>query len=379
MHITSTRSLTPNALEGCYYLFPDAAATWEAGYSLLATGTEDYFESAFYFDAGVYAQPYTGVTVREGAEGAPSRISAYKIHGSHDPMVFSDGFTLKWRNGGSVTFLLSPRIELLAVLFFGYSCSAIPFSSLTHPLGRSFCVFVFAHPLFAWSFFVLLLPSVPLRPARFAGIQVPVPDERDARLHQGRRSAADEYHVIRVGLHVVKQPPRRVVSPCTYLHCQRPTTFQHAPSAYVFCAQPRSHCFLFLYNTHTLKNSVCLSRFSRRNCLMNTQLCPPDLAQQKSPRSIHGEATRKTLTMMHASAHATWSICAGKPNESKGGKRKATETERERAQRAKNPPPQYLFVFYLATMPTSTVSTICTGHSSRLSGNGTPNAFDTCE
>jgi hypothetical protein len=117
MHITPPHSLTPNALEGCYYLFPDAAATWEAGYSLLATGTEDYFESAFYFDAGVYAQPYTGVTVREGAEGAPSRISAYKIHGSHDPMVFSDGFALKWRNGGSVMFLLSPRIERLAVFF----------------------------------------------------------------------------------------------------------------------------------------------------------------------------------------------------------------------------------------------------------------------
>ncbi len=97
-------------LEGCYYLFPDAAATWEAGYSLLATGTEDYFESAFYFDAGVYAQPYTGVTLREGADEELSRISAYKIHGSHDPMVFSDGFTLKWRNGGSVRILLPPRI-----------------------------------------------------------------------------------------------------------------------------------------------------------------------------------------------------------------------------------------------------------------------------
>lgn len=134
-------SLTPNALEGCYYLFPDAAATWEAGYSLLATGTEDYFESAFYFDAGVYAQPYSGVTLREGADEALSRISAYKIHGSHDPMVFSDGFMLKWRNGGTVTFLSSPRFARLAASF-GNSCSAILL--ILHTLSALAADFVFS-------------------------------------------------------------------------------------------------------------------------------------------------------------------------------------------------------------------------------------------
>jgi hypothetical protein len=92
------QSANPNVLEGCYYLFPDATATWQnQGWNLLATGTEDYFESAFYFDGGLYAQPYSGVTKRE--QGPPSKVSAYKIHGPHDPMVFSNGFKLRWRVG----------------------------------------------------------------------------------------------------------------------------------------------------------------------------------------------------------------------------------------------------------------------------------------
>jgi hypothetical protein len=86
---------------GCYYLFPDAHTTWESNaWSVLATGTEDYFESAFYWDGGVLAQPYVGVITREA--GPPVKISTYKIHSPLDPLVFSDGIKLKWRIGDLV-------------------------------------------------------------------------------------------------------------------------------------------------------------------------------------------------------------------------------------------------------------------------------------
>ena len=91
-------SESPNVLEGCYYMFPDAHATWEnAQWSVLATGTEDMFESAFYWDGGVEAHAYSGITTR--IPGPPTKVSAYKIHSPLDPLVFSDGFTLRWRIG----------------------------------------------------------------------------------------------------------------------------------------------------------------------------------------------------------------------------------------------------------------------------------------
>lgn len=97
----SLTSSNLNVLEGCYYLFPSNASTWTSGMNLLATGTEDYFESAFYFNGGLVDAPFSGVTFLDtnGPKDQPNRVSMYKIHGPHDPIVFSDGFRLTWRVG----------------------------------------------------------------------------------------------------------------------------------------------------------------------------------------------------------------------------------------------------------------------------------------
>ena len=61
---------------------------------------QDYFESAFYFNGGLLASEYAGVTTNDkGGPGGNNRVSAYKIHGAKDPILFSDGFKLTWRVG----------------------------------------------------------------------------------------------------------------------------------------------------------------------------------------------------------------------------------------------------------------------------------------
>eukprot|EP00697_Spironema_sp_BW2_P004787 gnl/Spiro4/16481_TR8865_c0_g1_i1.p1 gnl/Spiro4/16481_TR8865_c0_g1~~gnl/Spiro4/16481_TR8865_c0_g1_i1.p1 ORF type:complete len:356 (-),score=52.76 gnl/Spiro4/16481_TR8865_c0_g1_i1:60-1127(-) len=93
-----------NFLEGCVYLYPDANSTWDEGMQLFATGTEDYFESSYYFDAGPVAGMYAGATIRQDSQNSPegttdAKMSMFKIHGAHDPLVFSNGMMLQWRIG----------------------------------------------------------------------------------------------------------------------------------------------------------------------------------------------------------------------------------------------------------------------------------------
>jgi len=86
--------------EGCVYLFPRASATWQSGMQLFATGTEDLFESAYFFDSGTFANLYAGaLTVDRNGTDGNYRASAYKIFGDADPLPFSDGMRLVWRVG----------------------------------------------------------------------------------------------------------------------------------------------------------------------------------------------------------------------------------------------------------------------------------------
>eukprot|EP00947_MAST-08B_sp_MAST-8B-sp1_P000106 g106.t1 len=63
----------------------------------LSSGTEDYFLSAQYFDAGTFRTPLSGLT-HMSSRLYPKRISAYRFH-TADPVLFSESMTLKWRNG----------------------------------------------------------------------------------------------------------------------------------------------------------------------------------------------------------------------------------------------------------------------------------------
>ena len=83
-------STDQNYLEACVRVKVDG----EAGYQFLSSGTEDFFLSAYYFDAGLYHDDDAGCTFHDG-KGA---ISAYKIF-EEDPILFTKSFEVVWRCG----------------------------------------------------------------------------------------------------------------------------------------------------------------------------------------------------------------------------------------------------------------------------------------
>jgi hypothetical protein len=93
MHTIAVRSGNMNFLEGCYHLmYPgqDFPGT------LLSSGTEDYFDSGWYFNAGQFHLPVSGFTHLNTSDGVS--WSAYRFH-EMDPIVFTNGFQMLWRNG----------------------------------------------------------------------------------------------------------------------------------------------------------------------------------------------------------------------------------------------------------------------------------------
>jgi len=81
-----------NYLEGCVRMYLQGSKSPE----LLSSGTEDYFQSAFYFNAGEFHLPEAGFTHANSTDGS---LSAYKVH-DRDALFFSSGgFTMTWRNG----------------------------------------------------------------------------------------------------------------------------------------------------------------------------------------------------------------------------------------------------------------------------------------
>eukprot|EP01087_Luapelamoeba_hula_P022529 TRINITY_DN8097_c0_g1_i1.p1 TRINITY_DN8097_c0_g1~~TRINITY_DN8097_c0_g1_i1.p1 ORF type:complete len:334 (+),score=55.44 TRINITY_DN8097_c0_g1_i1:114-1115(+) len=97
MWTLSVASGTLNFLEGCVRCFIDNGPKM-----LLSSGTEDYFDSAFYFNAGTYRMPVSGLThikLNPGAFG--TTLSAYRFH-TTDPVVWQSKFVLQWRNGDTI-------------------------------------------------------------------------------------------------------------------------------------------------------------------------------------------------------------------------------------------------------------------------------------
>lgn len=87
-----------NSLEGCWHAFTPPTTPYPG--LLLGTGAEDYPESAYYFNAGLYRGPTSGLSVMSpgNASWPFSRISFFKLH-HQDPVFFRDGFRFTWRNG----------------------------------------------------------------------------------------------------------------------------------------------------------------------------------------------------------------------------------------------------------------------------------------
>ena len=72
----------------------------------VCTGTEDYYDSAYYFDGGEYHMPVSeyhmpvsGFTnYIPATANTTAKWSAYRFH-EMDPIVFSQGMRFQWRNG----------------------------------------------------------------------------------------------------------------------------------------------------------------------------------------------------------------------------------------------------------------------------------------
>ena len=82
-------------LEGCPHMFDPPDQAWPG--VLLGSGTEDYFDSGWYFNAGEFRLPVAGETHNVQNEKV-SEWSAYRFH-EMDPLRFQDGVRVTWRCG----------------------------------------------------------------------------------------------------------------------------------------------------------------------------------------------------------------------------------------------------------------------------------------
>ena len=94
-HTISVRSKNLNFLEGCYHAFSPRTAEWPG--TIMSTGTEDFFDSAYYFDGGQFHLPVSGFT-HLGSSGNNVTWSAYRFH-EMDLFGFDNGLIFQWRNG----------------------------------------------------------------------------------------------------------------------------------------------------------------------------------------------------------------------------------------------------------------------------------------
>jgi len=98
MSSIAVQSGSMNFLEGCFHLFSPYDAPWPG--VLLSTGTEDYYDSGWYFDGGQFIMPISGCT---HLANNPNNVtwSAYRFH-TRDPMSFTNGARFFWRNGDTI-------------------------------------------------------------------------------------------------------------------------------------------------------------------------------------------------------------------------------------------------------------------------------------
>jgi hypothetical protein len=91
---------TPHTIEGCAHWYGTASEAWPG--TLLATGTEDWFDSSHTFTIGngsTFHFPVSGLThFAYGPDRQALNVSAYRYQ-DMDPLIGSDGARLQWRNG----------------------------------------------------------------------------------------------------------------------------------------------------------------------------------------------------------------------------------------------------------------------------------------
>jgi len=95
-HTLSIVSGNLNFLEGCYHAYDKHDRQFPG--LIVSTGTEDYYDSAYYFNAGEFHFDAAGYTHFRQVNSTAVEWSAYRVH-ELDPIFFSSGFLFEWRNG----------------------------------------------------------------------------------------------------------------------------------------------------------------------------------------------------------------------------------------------------------------------------------------
>ncbi len=98
-HTLAVVSGSLSFLEGCYHAYPDRNEPFPG--VIASTGTEDYFDSAFYFNGGQFRFEVSGYTHFRQVSNTSLEWSAYRMH-DLDPIFFYNGFRFEWRNGDVV-------------------------------------------------------------------------------------------------------------------------------------------------------------------------------------------------------------------------------------------------------------------------------------
>ncbi len=95
-HTLAVTSGNLNFLEGCYHAYPQYDQPFPG--VIVSTGTEDYYDSAYYFNAGQFHFENSGYTHFKQVSSNLLEWSAYRMH-DLDPIFFTNGFRFMWRNG----------------------------------------------------------------------------------------------------------------------------------------------------------------------------------------------------------------------------------------------------------------------------------------
>lgn len=102
-----------NFWEGCYRMFTPYSEPFPG--TVLSTGMEDFFDSAYGFAAGPYRFQTSGCTHRVVSEADAdglhaASVSAYRFF-EEDPLVFEGGVQLQWRIGDYVNRKAHPVLQ----------------------------------------------------------------------------------------------------------------------------------------------------------------------------------------------------------------------------------------------------------------------------
>ncbi len=98
-HTLAITSGNLNFLEGCYHAYVHHDRDFPG--LIVSTGTEDYYDSAYYFNAGQFHFENAGYTHFKQLDNGGVEWSAYRMH-DLDPIFFTNGFRFEWRNGDVV-------------------------------------------------------------------------------------------------------------------------------------------------------------------------------------------------------------------------------------------------------------------------------------